>query len=115
MLGKKEKLEEGDVIFQLRNGTAELRLVIDRVTSEMAYSGTEHRFVRKEVENIRRVTDENGFSPLFGQSFILESPENSKHYTRQMRLRFIRNYNYQLLSDEQLIELEENLKSLIIK
>lgn len=114
-MSKKKTLEEGDVVFQLRNGTAELRLVIDRVTSEMAYAGTEHRFVRKEVENIRRVTDESGHRTLFGQSFLLESPENSKHYTKQIRLRFIRNYNYQLLSDEQLIELEENLKKLVIK
>ncbi|APZ82902.1 hypothetical protein [Flavobacterium phage FL-1] len=111
----KEKLEEGDVIFQLRNGTGELRLVIDRVTSEMAYSGNDHCFVRKEVENIRRVTKESGYTPLFGQSFILESPENKKHYERQIRLRFIRNYNYQLLSEKQLIELEEKLKSLKIE
>jgi len=109
--GKKTRLEVGDVLFRLRNHTAAERLKIDRVSDQLAFSG-EYKFVRSEIEPIRRVTDHGGMRKEFGESFELETPENSENRIREIRLRFIRNFDYHLLDSEELVRIEEYLKDL---
>lgn len=114
MSTEKTSLEQGDAIFKLRNHSATERLVIDRVTDQMAYSGN-HSFVRNQLEPIMRVTKETGYTKLFGESFELATPENSDKYIWEIRLRFIRNFEYHRLPNEELIKLENLLKMLNIK
>jgi len=114
MKTEKTSLEEGDVIFKLRNLSATEILVIDRVTEQMAYSGN-HSFVRDQLEPIMRVTKETGYTKLFGESFVLETPENSEKHLREIKLRFIRNFDYHLLPNEEIDKIENILKMLNIK
>lgn len=108
----KETLEIDDVIFKMRNGSATDRLTIDRVVGTMAYSGKDYGFVRKNLNSITRVTEETGYTKLFGESFILETPENSAKHIREIKLRFIRNFRYDLLDDYNLRRIEKHLKTL---
>lgn len=109
----KTRLEIGDVVFQLRNHSATARLEIDRVTDQLAYSG-DFMFVRSEVDPIRRVTALTGYSKIFGESFVFETPENKEHHIKEIRLRFIRNFEYSKLDNEQISKLE-NLLELFMK
>jgi hypothetical protein len=107
----KKRLEVGDVLFRLRNNTATDRLEIDRVINQLAYSG-EYMFVRSEVDPIHRTTAWGGMRKEFGESFELETTENSENRIREIRLRFIRNFNYHILDSEELVRIEEYLKDL---
>lgn len=109
-MSEKKSLEVNDVLFKLRHQTAEKKLVIDHVTSQLAHAGSEYTFVKDEVDPIIRITKELGYSKLFGETFVLETPENKEKYERQIKLRFIRNFQFDLLSDSQLKELEKFLK-----
>jgi hypothetical protein len=109
----KTELETGDVIFKLRHGSAEEMLVIDKTSLQLAFSG-EYRFVKNSIEIITRVTEETGYVKLFGESFVLQTPENLEKHIREIKLRFIRNFPYHLLDNYNLRRIEKHLKTLNI-
>lgn len=110
MKNNKTSLEVGDVLYKLRHQVGEERLVIDRVSDQLAFSGKEYSFVRNDIEVlIIRVSSKTGYRTLFGESYVLETPENKQKLDRDIKLRFIRNFQYSQLSDTQLDELKKIL------
>jgi hypothetical protein len=104
----KPRLKVGDVVFKLRHLTAQERLIIDRVSEQSAFSG-EYQFVRANLESITRVTDHGGYRKEFGESFVMETTENKENHIRDIRLRFIRNFDFHLLPERDLILVQNHL------
>lgn len=99
-----KKLEVGDCLFRLRHLSGIEAFKIDSVSEQLAFAG-DFKFVRANVDVITRVTDEHGYRKEFGESFELMTVENRDKYYRDIQLRFIRNFDYHLLSEEELNEI----------
>lgn len=101
-MGKK-LIEVGDVLYQLRHGTAQEKIVIETVSGQCAFArGTEYQFVRDQLEPIIRLSQGLGYRKQFGESFCFKTDENAQRMDTDIKLRYIRNYNYSKLTEEQL-------------
>lgn len=105
---KKTSLERGDILYQLRHGVAEKKIVIEKEGTQLVYSG-DLSFERLELEPIRRVDSVVGHSKVFGESFVLGTPDNIEKHEKDIQMRFIRNYEYSKLDKTQLSQIENLL------
>lgn len=107
----RDRINLNDVIYKLRHGTAEEKIVIEEITDLHAKTKDGvYKFLRTQIEPIQRIHLEFGYSNIFGESYVLKTSENEHHMERNIKLRLIRNYAYSLLTDQQINELLEVIK-----
>lgn len=108
----KKRIELCDEIYKLRHGVAEEKIFIGEVTELHAKSkDLKYKFNRYEIDPILPIQVQYGYTNIFGESYILKTPENEQMRDREIKIRIIRNYKYSLLTDQQINEILEVIKT----
>jgi hypothetical protein len=99
-----KNLEINDVVYKLRFGTAEEKIVIDKVVDDFAYSENKV-FNRKYLPDLSCIRQDNkgiGGGKHFGESYIKSDESNSDKLKIEIKLRFIRNIDYKKFSSNEI-------------
>tara|TARA_R110000822_G_scaffold59642_2_gene148683 strand:+ start:143 stop:472 length:330 start_codon:yes stop_codon:yes gene_type:complete len=108
-----ENLVVGSVIYQLRNGTAEKKIIIEEVRDGYAFSDNLRFNSSYENDKITLVNQSFWLKESFGNSYKLLTFENEERFEKDIIIRFIRNSNYSKLSIVELENIEEKILSLL--
>lgn len=109
----RSKINLGDVIYKLRHTVAEEKIIIGEVTEMQANSvDGKYSFNRTQLEPLKPINVQYGYTNILGESYVFKTDENEAEMERDIKLRFIRNYRYSSLTDQQIDKLLETINQL---
>jgi hypothetical protein len=105
------KLIIGSIIYQLRHGTAEERLVIEEVKNDIAFCKELKFNANYEGSKITLLNQSFWLKENFGNSYAVPTLDTAHRYEKEIILRFIRNSDFSNLSTKQLLSIKEKILS----
>jgi hypothetical protein len=109
------KLRVGSIIYQLRHGTAEERLVIEAVENDTAFCKELKFNANYEGSKITLLNQSFWLKESFGNSYAVPTLETVDRFEKEIILRFIRNSNFSSLSLRELVSIKEKISSIICR
>lgn len=108
-----KNLKEGDVVFELRHGTANEKHVIVSTNGFLAFSQTKKFEQEYKGLSIRCHSGEMFSGQIFGITYEVASRDTIEKFEKEISIRYIRNTSYQKLSKSKIEEIENFIKFIV--